>query len=946
MMNFQISRFPEKKSGREKMFFQQEIRKGGKRITNHNESRTLLFIIFIVIILSLTINFYSAAQENSRIGKSDITILTSDVYAAGLEPPEEVSDEVAMITFSDEEPIEGEICIINATIFNIGTRSADVTVYFYDGAPAEGDLIGVEELSINPLGHKVASTDWDTTGEEEEHTIHVLINPDDPANETDDSNNQAERDIVVNQIPVADAGIDQMADEDDMIMFDGSGSTDTPSDLSAGLIYTWDFGDPRGNESNPTTVSGNNLSAPSHIFTKSGEYRVSLTVSDDGGALDRDTLVVTIENILPKANATLELWAEVEDDLFTFNSSLSYDTPSDYANLMYFWDFDDGTNSGWINSTTVTHVYYDQNYYRVKLTVKDDDGETDTALLVTRVKNLRPFPVADVVFVDNGNTVIFNASETEDTPSDMDSLIYDWEFGDGESGEGMVVTHEYNDKGKFYVWLNVTDDNGETGEFYMYITIENISPEPVFGSFKNSYSEDELINFDASDSYDPDGEVLSYTWHFGDGIKAEGVTAKHSYAKAGVYKVLLAVRDDSDAENVGFTELIIENVAPGADAGFDIEIYEGDTAYFDGGNSNDTASDLELLKYEWDFGENETGKGKTAEHVYDKAGEYEVTLTVTDDDGEISVDRIRVIVIVKDFILSSIDLTLDIDPTSTVARSPVSVAGSISYEFADRIPENDVSLAVLRLEIVETGDVWYVVPDIYGKYEKTIEAPGQDGTYTVRATISRLGLAAEETRSLIVETPKAKTKTETNELSLASMAVAVGTLAAVGSTGAFLAGTDLGRYKFFMLTLPLYSKISKSAVLDNFTRGRIYEHIRMNPGQHYSGIKDTLELNNGCLTYHLKVLMRNDLIQAHTDGTHKRFYPIGMKVEKGRPSNIQDLIFQIIDEHPYISQREIADAIGIDISTVNYHVNIMVGAGIVQSEKSGKIKRYYLMRDQ
>ena len=92
--------------------------------------------------------------------------------------------------------------------------------------------------------------------------------------------------------------------------------------------------------------------------------------------------------------------------------------------------------------------------------------------------------------------------------------------------------------------------------------------------------------------------------------------------------------------------------------------------------------------------------------------------------------------------------------------------------------------------------------------------------------------------------------------------------------------------------------------------------------------------------------MRNDLIQAHTDGTHKRFYPIGMSIEKGRPSNIQDHIYQVIDERPYITQRELSDEIGIDVSTVNYHVNIMVGAGIIQSEKSGKIKRYYVMQDQ
>ena len=155
----------------------------------------------------------------------------------------------------------------------------------------------------------------------------------------------------------------------------------------------------------------------------------------------------------------------------------------------------------------------------------------------------------------------------------------------------------------------------------------------------------------------------------------------------------------------------------------------------------------------------------------------------------------------------------------------------------------------------------------------------------------------------------------------------------------------VGRFKFFTLLIPLYSRLNREAILDNFTRGRIYEHIRMNPGQHYRAIKNTLELSNGCLTYHLKVLEKEKYVQSRTDGMCKRFYPVGMKISKGQPNNIQEIILEQIYERPFITQKVLAHQLGLDISTINYHINMMVGAGVIRSEKKGRTKHYYIISD-
>jgi PKD repeat protein len=57
----------------------------------------------------------------------------------------------------------------------------------------------------------------------------------------------------------------------------------------------------------------------------------------------------------------------------------------------------------------------------------------------------------------------------------------------------------------------------------------------------------EVVNFDGSGSYDPDGTVVDYDWAFGDTSTATGVSPTHSYDTAGTYTVTLTVTDDEDA---------------------------------------------------------------------------------------------------------------------------------------------------------------------------------------------------------------------------------------------------------------------------------------------------------------------------------------------------------------------------------------------------------------
>lgn len=912
--------------------------------------KLILIVLFLILILqffSISSILASDGQDNNsdqirQIGKSDVTITTADVYNAGLDVPEEYVNEVAMIQFSDTEPIEGERIIINATVFNVGTRGASATVYFYDGPPENKDLIGMDNLSIHALGYQIASTPWNTTGEEEYHTIYVLINPDDPENESNNDNNQASRDIVVNQIPFANAGEDlgflEIIYEDDVVEFDGSRSNDTESDLTTGLIFTWQFNDPFANDSNPDTKSGNNLTTPSHIFTHNGLYEVNLTVSDDGGAFAKDSVIVKVLNAEPKAEITSSEINIDEDEEIIFNALNSWDTPTDKVYLKYYWSFGDGTSTGWVNKSTINHSYPYQDTYTVTLMIKDDDGLTDTVSIDINVRNVPPVADAGGDLELYESTIEFDASRSWDTLSDLKTLQYSWNFGDGTLRSGIKVIHTYSVKKEYQVKLTVTDDDYKSSSDSITVTIKNLSPIAVLKTDKIITDEDSELSFDGSGSYDPDGEIVEYNWDFGDGTTKTSVYSSHTYTRSGSYLVTLTVEDDEFIIGKDTVKVTIENLPPVANAGSDIEIYLGEDAFFDASNSSDTFSDFPLLRYNWDFGDNTTGQGIRINHTYQFAGNYEVILTVIDDNNFSAIHDIRVFV--RKVMLSSILITAEIDPTTCQPGENVEVSGTIDLEFVKNNVKPDFTIIPVRIELVETGDFWTVVPELEGDFWLEFIAPEDEGIYTVKISITRLGLLAEETQTLTVTSKTIEPGSQGLILDINTTVIIISLGTIVGGLGTFTAGTDLGRYSFFTFLIPLYSRLNREALLDNFTRGRIYEHIRMNPGQHYRAIRSTLGLSNGSLAYHLKVLEKENYIKSASEGLCKRFYPAGMKILDGQPHNIQEIILEKIYEHPYITQKQLAQEIGIDISTVNYHVNIMAGAGIIKAEKSGRTKHY------
>lgn len=143
------------------------------------------------------------------------------------------------------------------------------------------------------------------------------------------------------------------------------------------------------------------------------------------------------------------------------------------------------------------------------------------------------------------------------------------------------------------------------------------------------------VNFDGSSSNDPDGTIVSYAWDFGDGNTATGSTASHTYNTDGTFLATLTVTDDSSATgnssvnitvNPQVNDLPTASITTNTTSGL-VPL----TVSFDGSGSIDT--DGSIVSYAWDFGDGNSATGVTANHTYNSDGTFQVTLTVTDNEG-------------------------------------------------------------------------------------------------------------------------------------------------------------------------------------------------------------------------------------------------------------------------------------------------------------------------
>ncbi len=385
------------------------------------------------------------------------------------------------------------------------------------------------------------------------------------------------------------------------------------------FTYSWEFGD--------GTVSTE--AVPIHTFKDSGQYTVSVNVTDDDGGWDSTTLLLTIANVAPTVHVSISSARVDENDTVVFDAEGSDPSPKDQAALTYTWNFGD---EGLSNERTVFHRYLDDGNFTVTLTVSDGEDLTTYQGFVL-VDNLPPSiaATADKDHVSEGGSVNFTADVRD--PSPVDTFTATWDFGDGTTSTVASVSHVFQQDGNYIVVLTVVDDEGGTNSTTFLVAVANVRPTVVATTSSTTIPEGGSIDFSASWT-DPgalDHFVLG--WDFGDGTNSSSAVATHSYAENGTYTVVVSVLDDSGGAGSAFFVIDVTNVAPSVTMTVSLTpIDEGGIVVFTA-----VASDpgiLDVLTYSWDLGDASPAVHESSvSHRYVDNGAYRVVLVVQDDDG-------------------------------------------------------------------------------------------------------------------------------------------------------------------------------------------------------------------------------------------------------------------------------------------------------------------------
>lgn len=392
------------------------------------------------------------------------------------------------------------------------------------------------------------------------------------------------------------------------------------------LIYEWNFGD------GTSAVEPN----PTHFFQRSGNYNVTLTVTDNSLERNSTTILVGIANALPRA-----AFAMNPNPAFRGADITLADTSTDP-------DGDQIVNRTWriagedpiYDLQIVHHTFTVSGEYPVSLTVRDSAGSEGMASSTLRVVN-RP-PVIDNVTVSPDFAAVdapvrFNASgrDLDAQPSDP-PLTYEWRFSDGPVLMGAEVERIFNAPGRITATVRATDSEGAVSNpLTTVVNVDFAVPNVVFtwtpGPPSAVPSNNDPIQFQSSSS-SLNGPITTTRWDFKDGTTADGLIVNHTYARGGTYLVRLTVTDNRSRTNSLELPVIVNSDPTPA---FEFQpggIIPRDSPVSFSDHSSDTDGDA-ITSWSWDFGDGGFSNEQHPTHNFSIPGRHNVTLSVTDARG-------------------------------------------------------------------------------------------------------------------------------------------------------------------------------------------------------------------------------------------------------------------------------------------------------------------------
>ena len=291
---------------------------------------------------------------------------------------------------------------------------------------------------------------------------------------------------------------------------------------------------------------------------KPGEYGLFIQAIRDGRVLDSEIVEFTVEAI--------------DVAILAFNTTKVYYPPNEEICL----------------NLTLTNLEGEPVDADVIVQVITPSGEVlnYTATKIGSEYQVRFTPAVNGTFIVRGDAVkegyvikgdemriiVGNMSKLEMIVNETDEFIFVRAFANSMPTScnlklikgDQVSTYTINGLGILNkTALNITNTSYRLivdKEFYEPAVYEHLLAPVAYFTYSTSGL---TVEFNASLSYDPDGDIVLYTWDFGDGNITSTTEEKinHSYSEAGIYDVTLTVTDDDGVTNSTSKEITVYSVA-------------------------------------------------------------------------------------------------------------------------------------------------------------------------------------------------------------------------------------------------------------------------------------------------------------------------------------------------------------------------------------------------
>lgn len=378
--------------------------------------------------------------------------------------------------------------------------------------------------------------------------------------------------------------------------------------------YAWNFGDPASGGNNTS-----NLANPSHTFSASGTYTVTLITTSTFGCQHTTTQVI---NVGPSPIAAFSAATVCTNTPMAFTNN-----SQNAAN--WFWNFGDPLT---LADTSLlqnpSYTYTTPGTYTVTLTAEPSSNCFDTAQVVVTVAP-GPAPAFISTTVCEGVATAFTDQSVISSGNITD---WAWDFGiaasSADTSDLQNPTFTYPLAGAYVATMTVTSNNGCVATIVNNVTV-NANPTANFSA--NTVCIGSPTTF-TDLSVAGSGNLSVWGWDFGDGSPiGVGQNPTHTYTNDSTYNVTLIVQNSNGC----FDTIILQAVtAPQPVVQFTADDFAGCPVLCVNFQDQTTIASGSITGWTWDFGDNSPQSfTQNPNHCYSLTGLYTVTLTTTSNQG-------------------------------------------------------------------------------------------------------------------------------------------------------------------------------------------------------------------------------------------------------------------------------------------------------------------------